>query len=107
VIDVALNGSAAFGSPTFIGAIYVPSARTLAATSRAFLGVSGAAESVTLTLQTTAGVTAATFTNASATGFVDVLVTGTPALAAGWYNILLTAGTAASTAFARGLFLTV
>lgn len=107
VIDFALNGSAAFGSPTFIGAIYVPSARTLAATSRAFLGVSGAAESVTLTLQTTAGATVATFTNASATGFVDVTVTGTPALAAGWYNILLTAGTAASTAFARGLYLTV
>jgi hypothetical protein len=106
-ISTALDGSAAFGSPTFIGSVYIPSAITLAATSRAFLGVSGAAESVTLTLQTTAGATAATFTNASATGFVDVAVTGTPALAAGWYNILLTAGTAASTAFARGLYLTV
>lgn len=107
VIDFALNGSAAFGSPTFVGSVYIPSARTLAATSRAFLGVSGAAQSVTLTLQTTAGATVATFTNASATGFVDVLVTGTPALAAGWYDILLTANTGGSTAFARGLYLTV
>jgi len=108
VIDFALNGSSPASTATFIGAVYIPSARTLAAGSRAYLGVSGAAQSVTLTLQTTAGATVATFQNASATGFVDVLVTGTPALAVGWHNIVLTAGaTVGMTAFARGLYLTV
>jgi hypothetical protein len=107
VIDFALNGSAANGSPTFIGSVYIPSDRTLAATSRAYLGVNGANQSVKLQLQTPAGSNIATFENLTATGFVDVTITGTPTLTAGWYNILLTAGTGGSTAFARGLYLTV
>ena len=108
VIDLALNGSAANLSPTFVGAVYIPSTRTLAATSRAWIGVSGANQSVKLELLNTAAVVKATFQNLSATGFVDATIT-TPAqvLAAGWYDILLTANTSGSTAFARGLYLTV
>jgi hypothetical protein len=108
VIDFALNGSSPTSTSTFIGAVYIPSARTLAATSRAYIGTSNAGV-VTLTLQTTTGVpaTAATFTSASITGFADVLITGTPTLAQDWYNIVLTADAVITTAFARGLFLTV
>ena len=108
VIELALNGSAAEGSPTFIGSVYIPSARTLAATSREWIGVSGANQSVKLELLDTGTNVKAVFENLSATGFVDATIT-TPAqvLNAGWYDILLTANTAGSTAFARGLHLTV
>ena len=104
-ISTALNGSAANGSPTYVGSVYVPASITLAATSRARIGVSGANQSVKLELLDTSAVVKATFQNVSATGFVDALVTGTPTLAAGWYDILLTANTGGSTAFARGLYL--
>jgi len=101
-ISTALNGSASVA--TFIGAVYVPASITLSATSRAYLGTSNSG-TVTLTLQTPAAVTAATFTSGTITGFADVLVTGTPTLAAGWYNVLLTPGVGVTTAFARGLYL--
>jgi hypothetical protein len=104
-ISTALNGSAANLSPTYVGSVYVPASITLAATSRARIGVSGANQSVKLELLDTSAVVKATFQNVSATGFVDALVTGTPTLAAGWYDILLTANTGGSTAFARGLYL--
>jgi hypothetical protein len=103
-ISTALNGSSPTSTSTFIGAVYVPASITLSATSRAYIGTSNAGV-VTLTLQTPAAVTAATFTSASITGFADVLITGTPTLAAGWYNIVLTADAVITTAFARGLYL--
>jgi hypothetical protein len=101
-ISTALNGSASVA--TFIGAVYVPAGITLAATSRAFIGTSNSG-TVTLTLQTLGLVDAATFTSGTITGFDDVLVTGTPTLAAGWYNLVLTPGAGVTTAFARGLYL--
>jgi hypothetical protein len=101
-ISTALNGSASVA--TFIGAVYVPAGITLAATSRAFIGTSNSG-TVTLTLQTLGLVDAATFTSGTITGFDDVLVIGTPTLAAGWYNLVLTPGVGVTTAFARGLYL--
>ena len=101
-ISTALNGSASVA--TFIGAVYVPAGITLSATSRAYIGTSNSG-TVTLTLQTLGLVDAATFTSGTITGFADVQVTGTPTLAQGWYNLVLTPGVGVTTAFARGLYL--
>lgn len=103
-INLSLNGSASFGAPEYVGAVYVPAPITLSATSRAYLGISGASEQVTLELKS--GITTlAAFTATPSSGFQNVLVTGTPSLAAGWYDLVLTAGTSGSTVFARGLYL--
>lgn len=103
-VSLALNGSASFGAPEYVGAVYVPANITLSASSRAYLGISGASEQVTLEIKS--GITTlAAFTATPSSGFQNVLVTGTPSLAAGWYDLVLTAGTSGSTVFARGLYL--
>ena len=104
-ITVSLDGTSAATVATYVGAVYVPSGGiTLGASSQAFLGTAGAGETVTLALMS--GITVVATFSASITGFQAVLVTGTPLLAAGWYDLVLTAG-ATSIAFARGLYLTV
>jgi len=103
-INVSLDGTSAATVATYVGAVYVPAGITLGASSQAFLGTAGAGETVTLALMS--GITVVATFSASITGFQAVLVTGTPALAAGWYDLVLTAG-ATSAAFARGLYLTV
>jgi len=108
IIDVVLNGSAAYLSPTVVGTVYIPSARTLAASSRARLGISGASQTVTLQLQNVTSLAIeATFSATPLSGFADVTLTsGGSITGSGWYDIVLTAATA-GTAFARGLYLTV
>ena len=107
IIDVVLNGSAASGSPTVVGTVYIPSARTISASSRARLGISGAGDTVTLQLQNVTSLAfEATFTATPLSGFADVTLTsGGSITGSGWYDIVLSIS--AGTGFARGLYLTV
>ena len=105
-IILSLDGTSAATIATNVGGVYIPNEITLGVNAQARLGTSGTAQTVTLQLlDATTSVVAATF-SASITGFASVAVTGTPALSAGWYDIVLTADAKAQ-AFARGLYLTV
>lgn len=101
--NVALSGTATLQTPATIGSIYFPQARTLTAGSLAYFGGSDVVDTTTLDLVPSGGgPAAATWTRTGVLG--SQALTSGGALAAGWYDIVLTPG-ASGTAFARGLYL--
>lgn len=105
-VSVSLNGSATNGAPTFIGGFYVPAAATYTVNSRMYLGIT-AAGTIQVDVKDLVNVTIATFTYVAATsGFFDVTLAAPVSFSAGWYNLTLTAVSAGTTVFARGMHLT-
>jgi hypothetical protein len=105
-VSVSLNGSASFGASTFIGGFYVPGASTYTVNSRVYIGIN-APGTITVTVKNLVNVTIATFSYvAASSGFFDVTLAAPVSFSTGWYNLTLTAATAGTTAFARGMYLT-
>jgi hypothetical protein len=105
-VSVSLNGSATNGAPTFVGGFYVPAAATYTVNSRMYLGIN-AAGTIQVDVKDLVNTTIATFTYVAGTsGFFDVTLAAPVAFSAGWYNLTLTAVSAGTTVFARGMHLT-
>lgn len=105
-VSVSLNGSATNGAPTFIGGFYVPASVTFSVNSRMYLGIN-APGTIQVEVKNLVNATVATFSFVAPTsGFFDVTLAAPTAFSAGWYNLTLTAATAGTTAFARGMYLT-
>lgn len=105
-VSVSLNGSATNGAPTFVGGFYVPAVSTYTVNSRMYLGIN-AAGTIQVDVKDLVNTTIATFTYVAGTsGFFDVTLAAPVAFSAGWYNLTLTAVSAGTTVFARGMHLT-
>lgn len=105
-VSVSLNGSATNGAPTFIGGFYVPGAVTFSTNSRMYLGIN-APGTIQVEVKNLVNSTVTNFSYVAATsGFFDVALGSATAFSSGWYNLTLTAVTAGTTVFARGLYLT-
>ena len=105
-VSVSLNGSATNGAPTFVGGFYVPASVTFSVNSRMYLGIN-APGTIQVEVKNLTNTTIATFSYAAPTsGFFDVALAAPTAFSAGWYNLTLTAATAGTTVFARGMYLT-
>lgn len=101
---LSLNGTAN-GISTNIGSFYAASAITLSTGSVAYIGGSSASETAILKLSPIGSATATvTWTRTNLLG--SVALTGSVALSAGWYDLILDVSGAMQTAFARGLYLT-
>ena len=106
VVSVSINGSATNGAPTFVGGFYVPAAATYSINSRMYLGIT-APGTIQVEVKNLTNTTVATFSYVAPTsGFFDVALAAPTAFSAGWYNLTLTAVTAGTTVFARGMYLT-
>jgi hypothetical protein len=103
--SIVLDATATGGTATVIGTIYVPAARTLTASSLAYIGGSLVGDTSVLTLNPAGGGAAvATWTRVGTLG--SQAVTGTPTITpAGWYDLTLQGTAGSGTAFARGLYL--
>lgn len=103
-IFISLNGKAD-GVTTNIGSVYIPSTITIITNSLAYIGGSTASETAVLKLVPINSVTAAaTWTRTNVLG--SVALASSAVLAAGWYDVVLEAGSGAETSFARGLYIT-
>ena len=103
-IFISLNGTAD-GVTTNIGSVYIPSTITITTNSLAYIGGSTASETAVLKLVPINSVTAAaTWTRTNVLG--SVALASSAVLAAGWYDVVLEAGSGAETSFARGLYIT-
>jgi hypothetical protein len=112
-INLLLDSYASFGAPELVGAVYIPTARTVSASSRALLGVSGDGQAYQVDLRLNVlnvpspEGTVATFSMTAPNGFYDVPLQANVDLAPGWYDVELDCISPGAVAFARGLYLTV
>lgn len=101
---ISLDGIAD-GVATNIGSVYIPSTVTITTNSLAYIGGSTASETAVLKLVPINSVSAAaTWTRTNILG--SVALASSAVLAAGWYDVILEAGSGVETSFARGLYIT-